>query len=280
MVTTPTLLRYPRGVSADIPSRRTRKHRTEHVTFPNAEGLMLAASIDRPFEAPKAWAIVAHCFTCGRKSPGASRIAKRLADHGIASLRLDFTGLGDSEGTFRLTTLSSNTTDLLSAYRYLKEREEAPTLLVGHSLGASASILAAPQMPTVKAIAVVGAPFRPDAAIKNHASDVCDPDETGTREIVIAGRQVSLGPEFLESVENFDAAAKLAELGRPLLILHAPKDSVVPFAEAIEMFQVATDDCSGAASLVCLDGADHRLTVSGSAQQVADIAAAWVTPYL
>lgn len=280
MVTAPTLLRYPRGVSPGISSRKTPKHRTEHVTFPNADGLMLAASIDRPVEDPTAWAIIAHCFTCGRKSPGASRISKRLADQGVACLRLDFTGLGDSEGTFRFTTLTSNTTDLLSAYRYLEEREQAPTVLIGHSLGASASIMSAPQMPAVKAVAVVGAPFQPGTAIENHASEFCDPDETGSREIVIAGRHVTLGPEFLKSVEYFDAAAELDQLATPLLILHAPKDTVVPFAEATELFRVATTHCSGSTSLVCLDGADHRLTAKGAAQQVADVVAAWVTPYL
>lgn len=252
---------------------------------------MLAASIDRPVDEPKAWAIVAHCFTCGRKSPGASRISKALADQGIACLRLDFTGIGDSEGQFRFTTLTSNTTDLISAYEHLVEHERAPSLLVGHSLGASASITAARSMPEVQAVAVAGAPFRPGNAIENHASNVCEPDEAGARDIVIAGRRVSLGPEFLASVESYDAAAEVRRLERPLLVLQAPDDTVVPFSDAVDLFRAAWPPHSpvapgssstpdAPASLVWLDGADHRLTVRGCAQRAADIIAAWASPYL
>ena len=72
--------------------------RTERFEFPNASGHRLAALLDWPIGKPTAFALIAHCFTCGKDNLAAKRISERLAMIGIASLRFDFTGLGQSEG--------------------------------------------------------------------------------------------------------------------------------------------------------------------------------------
>jgi putative redox protein len=61
--------------------------KVERITFPASEGQALAARLDSPDEAPRAYALFAHCFTCGKNVFAASRIAQRLTDHGIAVLR-------------------------------------------------------------------------------------------------------------------------------------------------------------------------------------------------
>lgn len=71
-------------------------------TFKNAEGEELAGLLELP-ENPKAFALLAHCFTCGKDLKGAARIAKKLTENSIAVLRFDFTGLGNSEGDFSNT---------------------------------------------------------------------------------------------------------------------------------------------------------------------------------
>ncbi|MBK4895263.1 alpha/beta hydrolase, partial [Klebsiella pneumoniae] len=103
-------------------------------TFKNAAGEELAGLLELP-ENPKAFALLAHCFTCGKDLKGAARIARKLTENAIAVLRFDFTGLGNSEGDFSNTNFSSNISDLLCAVDYLRRQYEAPSLLIGHSLG-------------------------------------------------------------------------------------------------------------------------------------------------
>ena len=87
---------------------------TEKFQFPGSDGQLLAASLDLPDGAPVAYALFAHCFTCGQNVLAAKRIAEGLAKHGIATLRFDFTGIGASEGEFANTNFSSNVADLLA----------------------------------------------------------------------------------------------------------------------------------------------------------------------
>src|SRR5437868_1777566 len=132
--------------------------KAERITFSGAGGEKLAARLDGPDEAPCAYALFAHCFTCGKDVFAASRIAQQLTAHGIATLRFDFTGLGASEGEFANTNFSSNVGDLVAAADYLRQNHGAPSLLIGHSLGGAAVLAAAPLVPDATAVVTIGAP--------------------------------------------------------------------------------------------------------------------------
>src|SRR4029077_1181919 len=80
---------------------------SKKIEFPGASGAKLAARLDLPAE-PRAFALFAHCFTCGKDIYAASRIAGGLAARNITVLRFDFTGIGSSEGEFANTNFSSN----------------------------------------------------------------------------------------------------------------------------------------------------------------------------
>lgn len=54
----------------------------------------LVGKLELPSDAPTAWALFAHCFTCGKDNSAAGRISRALASRGVAVLRFDFTGLG------------------------------------------------------------------------------------------------------------------------------------------------------------------------------------------
>ena len=94
---------------------------TERFQFPGADGQMLDAALDLPNGVPVAFALLAHCFTCGKNVLAARRVAEELAKHGVATLRFDFTGIGASEGEFANTTFSSNIADLVAAADYLRK---------------------------------------------------------------------------------------------------------------------------------------------------------------
>src|ERR1700704_1140293 len=133
----------------------------ERFDFVNAQGQRLAALLDMPAGEPKAYALFAHCFTCGKDVSAARRIAQALTALGTGVLRFDFTGLGASEGEFANTTFSSNLADLLAAAGALREVRRAPSILIGHSLGGAAVLAAGPAVPEARAVVTIGAPSDP-----------------------------------------------------------------------------------------------------------------------
>src|SRR5260370_8527664 len=115
------------------------------------QGARLAGRIESPDGEPAAYALFAHCFTCSKDLRSAGGICRELIAHGIAVLRFDFTGLGDSEGEFSDTNFSSNVEDLVAAAEYLRQERRAPALLIGHSLGGTAMLAAAREIPEAAA---------------------------------------------------------------------------------------------------------------------------------
>ena len=113
------------------------------VSFNNERGQTLAGSLSVPEGEPRAMALFAHCFTCGKDLVAASRIADALAERGIGVLRFDFTGLGESGGDFSETSFTSNISDLSAAADFLADNGGAPELMIGHSLGGAAALVAA-----------------------------------------------------------------------------------------------------------------------------------------
>src|SRR3712207_2094532 len=132
----------------------------ERFEFPNGRGQTLAGVLDLPPGEPRAYALFAHCFTCGKDVLAARRIALALSEEGVGVLRFDFTGLGASEGEFANTDFTSNVADLVAAADALRERGAAPALLIGHSLGGAAVLAAASQVPEARAVVTIGAPDR------------------------------------------------------------------------------------------------------------------------
>jgi len=247
------------------------------VDFPNANGEQLAASLEMPAgKAPRAFALFAHCFTCGKNIRAASRIARALAAKGYAVMRFDFTGLGGSEGEFANTNFSSNVEDLLAAADFLRDNYQAPQLLVGHSLGGTAVVSAAGLVPEVQAVATLGAPASPAHLLKHLGQEVEHSNATDGVEVQIAGRAFTIKPQFVEDLNNAPVAIRLRTLKAALLVLHAPFDEVVPIDEAAGIFQAARHP----KSFVALDGANHMLSESRDAVYAADTIATFAERYL
>ena len=249
---------------------------SERFDFPNAAGHRLAALLDLPAGPPRAYALFAHCFTCGKDVHAAKRIADRLKDHGIAVLRFDFTGLGASEGEFANTTFSSNVQDLVAAADHLRKTRAAPALLIGHSLGGAAVLAAAWSIPEVKAVATIAAPADPihvAGLLKEHVGAI---RERGEVEVQLAGRPFRIRREFLDDIAEQTLDARINGLRRALLILHSPTDDTVGIENASHIFLTAKHP----KSFVSLDGADHLLSRATDSAYVADVIAAWATRYL
>ena len=249
---------------------------TERITFPGHSGDTLSARLDLPDGPHLATALFAHCFTCSKDIPAARRIAARLASMGIAVLRFDFTGLGHSKGEFANTTFTSNVEDLHAAAAYLTGRGMAPTLLIGHSLGGAAVLRAAGEMAGVTAVVTMGAPYDPEHVTHNFSDALEDIETLGRAEVDLGGRPFTIGKGFVEDVKAQMLGPVIKGLKAALLVMHAPRDTVVGIENATNIFTAARHP----KSFVTLDDADHLITQPRDAEYAADVIAAWAGRYL
>jgi uncharacterized OsmC-like protein/pimeloyl-ACP methyl ester carboxylesterase len=248
----------------------------ERFQFTGSDGHQLAASLDLPERKPIAYALFAHCFTCGKDVLAAKRIAVALAARDIAVLRFDFTGLGSSEGDFANSTFSSNVEDLVRAADHLRRSHGAPATLIGHSLGGAAVLAAAGQIPDAKAVVTIAAPSDPAHVTRFFKDQIDDIRKQGKVEVTLAGRPFSIKREFLDDIAEHGLMTHVAKLQKALLIMHSPTDDTVGIDNATRIFIAAKHP----KSFVTLPGADHLLTHKSDAAYAADIIAAWVTRYI
>jgi uncharacterized OsmC-like protein/pimeloyl-ACP methyl ester carboxylesterase len=249
---------------------------TERFQFTGSEGQQLAAALDTPEGPPHAYALFAHCFTCGKDGLAAKRIAVALAAKGIAVLRFDFTGLGSSEGDFANSTFSSNVADLVRAADHLRTTRQAPALLIGHSLGGAAILAAAEQIPGAKAVVTIGAPSDPTHVTGQFADSIEKIRKDGLAEVSLAGRPFTIKREFLDDIAEHSLMGHITNLHKSLLVMHSPTDDTVGIDNATRIFVTAKHP----KSFVSLAGANHLLSDRRDAAYVADVIAAWSSRYL
>lgn len=251
--------------------------RFKKITFQNTEGHELSGRIDFPLVGkPKAFVLFAHCFTCSKNLKSVDHISQAFTQIGMAVLRFDFTGLGQSKGDFADTNFTSNLSDLKEAYDYLEKYHEAPQIIVGHSLGGAAVLHVAGQLPAVKAVATVGAPSTP-----THVSHLLEAgrdelEEKGEAEINIGGRPFKMKKQFLDDLAENEKKGIIKNLKKALLVLHSPQDSTVGIESAQEIFVEAMHP----KSFISLDGADHLLLKEEDARYVGMVIAGWSSRYI
>lgn len=249
---------------------------TRKTEFAASTGERLAAALELPAGEPLAYALFAHCFTCSKDIRAAREIARALRARGFAVLRFDFTGLGGSEGDFANTNFSSNVEDLVAAADYLRNEFKAPSILIGHSLGGAAAIVAARSIPEVKGVATIGAPARADH-VAMHVKDKREEIErNGQARVDLAGRSFTITRQFLDDLEGQTVLESAGDLKKPLLVMHAPFDQTVGVDNASEIFLAAKHP----KSFVSLDTADHLLSDEGDADYAAGVLAAWSARYI
>ena len=249
---------------------------TERFQFEGSDGVQLAAALDLPDGAIKAYALFAHCFTCGKDVLAARRISAALADRGIAVLRFDFTGLGSSEGEFANSTFSSNVADLVRAADHLRQTRKAPAIVIGHSFGGAAILAAAGQIAEAKAVVTIAAPSDPAHVTHFFKDRIEDIRQQGKVEVSLAGRPFHIKREFIDDVAEQALTDKVSKLHKALLVMHSPTDDTVGIDNATHIFVAAKHP----KSFVSLAGADHLLSQRRDSVYVADVIAAWAERYI
>ncbi len=248
----------------------------KNVTFENSAGEKLAGILDLPVSPPRAYALFAHCFTCSKNLKAATNISQALTDAGFAVLRFDFTGLGQSEGEFADSNFSSNVDDLLVAARFLEREYEAPELLLGHSLGGTAVLQAAHDIPSAKAVASIGSPADPGHVAHLFSPAAEELEKEGIAEVNLGGRPFTVKKQFLDDIHKHPMPESLGRLRKALMILHAPLDDTVELDNASRLFGAAKHP----KSFVSLDKADHLLSREEDSRYAGQVIGAWAVRYL
>jgi putative redox protein len=251
---------------------------TEQLAIIAPGGHRLEGALEMPSGLVRGAALFAHCFTCTKQSRAAVSVTRALARQGIACLRFDFTGLGESEGDFGRAGFAADMADLLAATEALSARFSQPLLLVGHSLGGAAVLAAAAELgpDRVAAIATIGAP-----SDVPHVLHVIEGDHEAIRRdgagpVTIGGKTFTLDRSFLDAASDVDLLALVGQLRVPYLVLHSPTDNIVGIEHAAALFDAAFHP----KSFVSLAGADHLLTDAEDARFAASMIASWARRYL
>lgn len=244
--------------------------------FHNDKRQKLSGRFEEPNGKLKAIAIFAHCFTCSKNVKAASSISRALSNKGIGVLRFDFTGLGNSEGDFANTDFSSNVSDLVSAFRALKESYEAPQILIGHSLGGAAVLKAATLIEEIKAVVTIAAP-----SCTSHVSHLFEDSletikEQEKAEVDLFGRKFTITSQFVKDINETDILSSIAKFKKALLVLHSPTDNIVSIDHAANIYKSAKHP----KSFVSLDGADHLISEKKDSDYICEIISSWITRYI
>ena len=249
----------------------------QKVTFQNKSGQTLVGRLELPVDRhPHNFALFAHCFTCNKNLLAVRNIGKALTSNGFGVLRFDFTGLGESDGDFSDTNFSGNVADLVAASDFLAQQYQAPSLLIGHSLGGAAVIFAATEIASVKAIATIGAPSNPIHVQHLLKSNIEEIRSKGKAVVNLSGRDFTIKKQFLDDLTTKSLPETVKKLRKPLLLMHSPQDDTVGIKNAEEIYVAAHHP----KSFVSLDGADHLLSNKKDSLYVGKVISGWAQRYL
>lgn len=245
---------------------------SETISFIGSTGAELSGVINRPAGPVEGSALIAHCFTCSKDLHTVTRLSAALVEAGWLTMAFDFTGLGRSEGEFGNTSVTSEVGDISRAAMNLIERGAGPCLLVGHSLGGAAAVLASQRLHTLDGVVAIASPID-----VGHVRHLIRPEseatirEEGCATVDIGGRPFPLGVGFLDDLEIHDVAEAAADLQVPLLVVQAGDDKVVDADQTNRLAAAATRS-----TLVSIPGADHLFTKREHAEQLAAAVIDWL----
>ncbi len=250
---------------------------TQRLKFTNSRGEHLAARLELPIDQKVfTYAIFAHCFTCNKNLTAIRNISQALTQKGIGVLRFDFTGLGESEGEFADTNFSSNVQDLLDAAAFMEAEHGPVELMVGHSLGGAATLRAAGEVDSCKAVVTIGAPSDPEHVKHLLKSSEEEIEESGEAVVSIGGRPFKIKKQFVDDLMGHDLYERIGNLKRALLVMHSPIDTIVGVDNAAKIYSAAWHP----KSFVSLDKSDHLMSNGADSRYAGDMIACWVSKYI
>lgn len=234
---------------------------------------VLDARLDKPDEAPVAYAIFCHCFTCTKETIATYRISRLLAQHGIAVLRFDFTGLGQSQGRFEDTNFSTMVEDIIAADGYLKENFQAPTILLGHSMGGTAVLAASLQLENIETVITIASPSKPSHVLHHFGPALAELEAGRPADFRVAGMKYPMKPQFVNDVRSTDTQTLFQGIDIPVVSFVARSDDIVEAHNAEEI----CDWTGGRSEIITLEDANHLISDIEDARLICDHILNWLS---
>ncbi len=243
----------------------------------NRHGIKLSATIEFPSNQKATHiAIFSHCFTCNSNLNAVRNINRALNNKGIAVVRFDFTGLGRSTGEFKDSHFEANVEDLLDVHEYVKQHYFAPQIIIGHSLGGAAAIVASSLITEVEVVSTIGAPADIEHTTKHFKDQLGELKENGQVQVQIGGRDFTVNQKFVDGFKKHNLPQIIQTLRKPILIFHSPVDEIV----GIQNAQAIYENAHHPKSFISLDKADHLLSNEEDSLYIGDVIASWARKYL
>jgi esterase/lipase len=216
----------------------------------------LAGVLHSPDVKASACVITCHGLYSGKNSEKYVSIGRKFCKEGLAVLRFDFKGCGESGGLFEETSLTSRIEDLESALDLVEEQGYESVGVMGSSLGGTVAVLTTAKDKRVKALVTWATP--------------CILNELFRGEVI-------KGFETLrQDVGNYNVAKAVKDMHRPVLIVHGSLDELVPLAHAKVLYENATKP----KNIQIIEGADHRFTNPLHREKATELTLNWFKRYL
>jgi len=204
--------------------------------------------------------VIGHGVTGNKDRPHLIALAEAVVQAGMAAIRLSFSGCGDSEGDFGMSTPSKQVGDLRSVLDALKDRK---TFYVGHSLGGAVGVITASADQRIRALVTLGCVVDLARFADTEFGNVT-PGQGGMWD----DPNYPLSEQFMNDMRTLGSIATLAPSVKvPWLLVHGTDDDVVPIQDSIDAFETA----GVGRKLVRMEGADHVFSDDAGAEMVGTV---------
>ncbi|MEK7173099.1 MAG: alpha/beta fold hydrolase [Patescibacteria group bacterium] len=221
--------------------------------------------------------IICHGFAKTKSDRKFVELSRFLADKGLASLRFDFSGHGESEGDFEKLTLQKEATDLACAFSFLSKQKRinsSKIAIIGHSLGAAAAVLFQAQCQKVNTLILLAPALQLKELLQNRYSkkqiELCQ------KEKYIDTSRGRVGVGYLIDAMAFDWRETIEKIASPVLIIHGQKDNDIPLKYSRELLKAIKAD----KKLEIIEGADHGMESYQAKREIFKYSYSWLSKRL
>lgn len=218
--------------------------------------------------------LMLHGFASSKNEVGNlyARLAKRLCENGIGSLRIDFRGGGNSTGlTMQQSSIETMIDDAETAYHYLKTQQWSDSArmgIVGFSLGGGITIVTSAQHPARYKSLVTWSSvgdFHQDFLASLGQDNFDRADKQGVVNIDLGWRNVTLGQTFFSTLDNYDLREEIKKYPGAYLAIAGSEDFSSSYTNAY-VASAAGKNKQG----TIIEGADHIFGVLEEDQTTAE----------
>jgi pimeloyl-ACP methyl ester carboxylesterase len=214
----------------------------------NPQGERLAATFTPGRTGDDALVVIGHGLTSDRERPWSRALSDGLAQRGIASLRMAFSGNGDSEGRFEDSNVTREVGDLGAVLDAFPGRRVA---YVGHSMGAAVGLVRAANDARLVALVSLAGIAHPRAFVQRLFGHLVPGD------VMLGKPHCRLSRALVDDLTGLGTLAPLAPGVRvPWLLVHGERDEIVPHTDSLDLWRAAGER----PDLVVLEGADHAFS--------------------